>query len=301
MEENTATTYKRPPKGFGKVWYILYPILIYFGVTYLVMFVFMVAMAIKIAAETPFADDNLMGYASELGTKIAEAATSNVLIIQLIAYVLLAGLFLLLLIRDVKKRGLFEQKPAKTGILPYVFMFLTVGGYSFFFVALTELTKLYEIFPTMTSTGQAVDESNPIIVILLMCIITPITEELFFRGMIFKRLRGMMSFVPAAIISSIIFGLAHVSVPQIIYTGILAFLWAYIYEKYGSILVTMFCHFVLNTLLMVFGYVLPNAFDERNTVIIIFIVSGAVFIAGLVPLLISLKKMPAVLHTFPKP
>ncbi|MDR0975117.1 MAG: CPBP family intramembrane metalloprotease, partial [Ruminococcus sp.] len=243
----------KPPRGFGKVWYILYPILIFFGLTFLVQIIAMIIMAVSFAAEMPMTGD-IAQYSFDLGMKVGEAAAANIVLIQTISYFLLAGLFFLLFRRDIKKRGLTPDKPARNGALPFLWMALTVGGYSIFFVSLVNITKLYEIFPEMMSTDLAIAGQSPILVIILTTVITPFTEELFFRGLLFKRLRGMLSFIPSAIISSIIFGIAHGSVPQFFYTFLLSILFCYIYEKYGSLLITIYCHFVLNSVIMVVNY-----------------------------------------------
>jgi membrane protease YdiL (CAAX protease family) len=300
MEEKSALSpMLKPPSGFGKVWYILYPILMFFGVNIAVTIIAMIVVAVSITSENPFTGGDMMAYSMELGTKITEALTAQVILIQAITYFILSGLFILLFIRDIKKRGLYKDKPEKNGILPYIFMVLTVNGFSMFFVSLTNITKLYEVFPSMLNADEAISGQSPILVFVYTAILAPICEELLFRGMIFKRLRGMIPFVPAALISSVLFGLGHISVPQIIYTSILGFLFAYIYEKYGSILVTMFCHFALNTVIIIINYTLSDVLSSETSLIITFIVTGVVFIAGLIPLLIHLKKMPSVLHKMP--
>ncbi|MDR0986086.1 MAG: CPBP family intramembrane metalloprotease [Ruminococcus sp.] len=299
MEEQVNISGVRPPKGFGKVWYIIYPMLIYFGMSFVVNCIVFIPIAISLAQANPFTGGNILEYSTELSTKIREAAAGQMLLISIITGFLSIGVMLPLFIRDIKKRGLYEKKPAKTGVLPYIFMALTVAGYSLFFLSLINLTSLHQIFSSMLTNDQMVSGQNPLLVFLLLSVITPIMEEFFFRGLIFKRLRGMMSFVPAAIIASIIFGIGHGSLPQIIYTFCLSLGLCYIYEKYGSILVTMFTHFVLNAIVFISNYTLTPVLSEKTSLIIIFIVSGVVFIGGLIPLLLSLKKMPPLLHKMP--
>jgi membrane protease YdiL (CAAX protease family) len=302
MEEKTVSSpLLKPPGGFSKVWYILYPILIYFGITFAVALIAMLVFSFSLAAEYPFTGGDLMAYSTDLGSKVTELVNANTLLIQTISYFLIAGLFLLLFIRDIKKRGLYKDKCEKTGILPYILMALSVGAFSLFFVTFANITKIYEIFPSMLANDTLITGQNPILVFIMISIITPICEELFFRGMLFKRLRGMMSFVPAAIISALFFGLAHVSPPQIIYTGILGFLFAYVYEKYGSILVPMFCHFALNTVIFITNYTVAQYLEDGTVIMVTFIVSGVIFIACLIPLRLRLKKMPAMLHKMPQP
>ena len=58
--------------------------------------------------------------------------------------------------------------------------------------------------------------SNPLIFLIEMfsaIIIAPISEELFFRGVLFNRLKIRKGFVFGLIVSSVIFGLCHLNYP----------------------------------------------------------------------------------------
>lgn len=80
-------------------------------------------------------------------------------------------------------------------------------------------------------------------------IFAPIFEELAFRGLLFAVLRRRFSFVPAALLSASIFALAHgyglIGFVSVLWSG---FLWAWIYEKTGSLIPGMVAHAVNNLL-----------------------------------------------------
>lgn len=77
----------------------------------------------------------------------------------------------------------------------------------------------------------------------------PIFEELAFRGLLFAVLRRRFSFAPAALLSASIFALAHgygfIGFVSVLWSG---FLWAWIYEKTGSLIPGMIAHAVNNLL-----------------------------------------------------
>lgn len=77
-------------------------------------------------------------------------------------------------------------------------------------------------------------------------IIVPISEELLFRGVIFKRLREVVDWKKAAIVSAIIFALIHSSSLQMVYAFVLALFLAYVYEKYGSFKAPVLLHISVN-------------------------------------------------------
>lgn len=85
--------------------------------------------------------------------------------------------------------------------------------------------------------------------ILLIAIAAPISEEVFFRGMMFGGLRRRMPMLLAALISGIVFGGLHAvtgisAVPPLIAFG---FILALLYEKTGSIVPGILLHALNNS------------------------------------------------------
>lgn len=80
-------------------------------------------------------------------------------------------------------------------------------------------------------------------------IIAPIFEELAFRGLLFAMLRRRFTFLPAALLSATIFALAHgyslLGFISVMWSG---FLWAWIYDRTGSLIPGMVAHAVNNLL-----------------------------------------------------
>ena len=80
-------------------------------------------------------------------------------------------------------------------------------------------------------------------------VFAPLFEELAFRGLLFAILRRKFSFLPAALISAGIFGIAHgyglVGLLSVCWSGVL---WAWIYEKTGSLLPGILAHAINNLL-----------------------------------------------------
>lgn len=89
--------------------------------------------------------------------------------------------------------------------------------------------------------------------ILLIAIAAPISEETFFRGMIFGGLRSRMARLPAALISGVVFGGLHAFngievVPPLIVFGVIL---ALLYEKTGSIVPGIMLHMLNNSLALI--------------------------------------------------
>ncbi len=86
------------------------------------------------------------------------------------------------------------------------------------------------------------------LLILTVCIVGPILEETFFRGMIYGKLRRAFSMGPCVIASAIIFGVAHMNVIQGIYAGVFGVVLALAYEKSQTLYIPILMHVSFNSM-----------------------------------------------------
>ncbi|MDX2187213.1 MAG: CPBP family intramembrane glutamic endopeptidase [Opitutaceae bacterium] len=93
---------------------------------------------------------------------------------------------------------------------------------------------------------------KPLTVVLLACVLAPVTEEAIFRGGLFRFARGRMPRYLAFLIPSLLFGLVHFSLAALPGLILLSLLFSYAYERTGRIAVPMIAHalFNLNTLVL---------------------------------------------------
>lgn len=91
------------------------------------------------------------------------------------------------------------------------------------------------------------------IVVMLICqgMIVPISEEMMFRGVLFKRCREQMGFWNAAFSVSLIFAFMHSTLTQLTYTLVLGLFLAYFYEKFGSLKAPALLHVMVNVVSVV--------------------------------------------------
>jgi membrane protease YdiL (CAAX protease family) len=69
-----------------------------------------------------------------------------------------------------------------------------------------------------------------------------VTEELFFRGIILKRLRGSYTKKKALVVSSLLFGLMHLNPWQALLAAISGLFFGWIYMEFKTIWLCMFMH-----------------------------------------------------------
>ncbi|MCQ2490607.1 MAG: CPBP family intramembrane metalloprotease [Ruminococcus sp.] len=118
------------------------------------------------------------------------------------------------------------------------------------------------------------------------CMIAPVTEELFFRGVLLRTFaKSNQRF--AVFISALFFGLVHGNLQQFILAFLLGIFLAHITLKHGSIIPSILVHICVNTASTIIGYV-----AELGTVasILSYLALLAVALLGVIMLLMFIGK-----------
>lgn len=127
-------------------------------------------------------------------------------------------------------------------------------------------TKSLELMQKLELVGQAEPQElvalfqgggDPIaigILVLLAVILAPIVEEIIFRGCLYRFLKSQTAILPAQIISGFLFSLIHGNLYSFAPLLIVGILLARVYERSGSIIVSICFHSLFNSysLLMLF-------------------------------------------------
>ncbi|MDO5778986.1 MAG: CPBP family intramembrane metalloprotease [Clostridium sp.] len=97
-------------------------------------------------------------------------------------------------------------------------------------------------------------DSLPIVILLIeSCVIAPIFEEILYRGILLKGLINKYNSKRAIVYSALIFGIAHLNIPQGINAFLLGLILGTVFYYTRSIYLCMIMHFV-NNLLVNFVY-----------------------------------------------
>lgn len=89
------------------------------------------------------------------------------------------------------------------------------------------------------------------LVIVVSSVLGPFLEEIVFRKIIFGTLHKRLNFFLSALISSLIFAVAHMEFVHILLYTAMGFTFAYLYVKTKRILVPIFAHITMNTLVVI--------------------------------------------------
>lgn len=82
--------------------------------------------------------------------------------------------------------------------------------------------------------------------LVLYGIISPLAEEIVFRGVIYNRLRRQYNPVSGIMVSGVLFGVFHGNLVQGVYGACLGMLMAYLYERSGRFFIPFLFHVVAN-------------------------------------------------------
>ena len=90
----------------------------------------------------------------------------------------------------------------------------------------------------------------------LICygIITPLAEELIFRGVVYNELKKSYKLSMAMLVTSLLFGLYHMNPIQGTYGFIMGLLIVYLYEYFGSFLWPVLVHMLANSIAYLLRY-----------------------------------------------
>ena len=138
--------------------------------------------------------------------------------------------------------------------------YLVVFPWLFLLLFLTvELVRFFHLKPPIEPIQVLLfQQRDPLVIgllVVLSCVIGPIAEELFFRGVLFAAVRRRFRRGTAILLSGAAFALIHTNPIGFLPIMLIGSLLAYLYERTGSLLSPIAVHILHNTLLMSIGLV----------------------------------------------
>ena len=127
-----------------------------------------------------------------------------------------------------------------------------IGILAFFLFSLVYAAIVQPDEPQKVVDDLGADTNSLLLVTgaLVVIVVAPVCEELFFRGFLYRVLRLRMAFWLAGAIDGLLFGLVHASSTSLAALPILAFLgfvFCYVYERTGTLFATIAMHALNNT------------------------------------------------------
>lgn len=271
---------KRERVTIGRIWGLIYPMLLYLGVTFAVEFIFMIAVAVLGISRYGATDQ------AQLYDFIMNATMSQALSMTLLAGLATAPILIFIYIRDNNKdrrNGTFV-KYKLNNILKYL-LIIPFGVFNMlwanYFVALLQLVMPKFMLESYTDTQQIIEGGGFLMQLVTAGIVAPIVEELIFRGLVYRRTKKMTGTIAAAILSAALFGVFHGNWVQAPYAFIIGIVAVFVYEKFKSIVAPIMLHMsanILSVLIMTLASSDTPTVDSLNIDTLSYVSSLIIFI-----------------------
>ena len=232
---------KRRNYGFFS---IIIPFIIYFGISFLVsMCASFVIIGPKLSKIMESTNVDLAQVTMDLSQEMMAYVTQ----ITAAGALIMIPIFFWMIRKDNKVKaelGVPERQKASIGKYIAIVLFGVVACIGFNNILILGNSVLLSGY--FEDAGQTFYQADFLIQIICLGVITPIAEELMFRGIVYNRLVFMAGAKRSLWLSAILFGFFHGNMIQGIYGFIIGYLLAYVYEKYGSLKAPILLHITMN-------------------------------------------------------
>ena len=258
----------RNVSSFRKTWDILSPA-IYYYVIYNIAVIILAFIAGSVI--NTFYSEQIQNL-TEHNTTISSLLSALAMIIGIIP--------LIPSLKSLLYRNKTLNPGNKPGVLQYIITVVIACTAS---IGLNILIILTGFIETSEAYRQVAERQYGVafgIGLLLYGIISPVTEEIIFRGLIFNRMKKFYPIRLAIIASAALFGLWHGNTVQAIYGTCMGLLLAYTYEKFKSFLIPCIFHAVANISVYTVTYntKIYTAIVKPYICIILLLISAAILI-----------------------
>jgi len=256
--------------GFMKIWRVIYPAFLLLA-AYLAVYL-MAMLAYGSFFQSSFPDiDSFMAAGGDIISMIA-----------LICGGLLAFMFYR---RDCVVQSDFIRRHPVWFVPVIICGILVSHGLSI----LVSLAGLSGFLGTYTQTAHMLDTSGFIITAIKSVILVPLAEETAFRGLAFRRMYEYTGFWPAALISSLFFGVYHLNLMQGIYAFLFGILLCLVFKRFGNLAAPIAMHAAANA-----AAVLIEALKLDYPSLIVYLAVMAVTLAAAAFIIVKMiRKVPS--------
>lgn len=197
----------------------------------------------------------------------------------LVADFLLLGIFVLDIVFKKKKlsKELYLAKFRLVGIVPLLLMGVGLN---------IVLNQIFYMIPfpenwivDYENSVMPMNPDNCVITMIFTVIVAPIVEEVVFRALAYTKLKHAMPTVVAAVLLSVVFGLIHGSLMQMITIPFLGLVLIWVLERTKSLYAAIFYHSVFNANAM---WVTLNAETVSENNLLLLAVGGIAMVVGAV-------------------
>ncbi len=269
---------RRQKKGAGiilKLWRLVYPVLIHGVGTGIVSEIFITVFLFLTVLLGMFRDSGA-AYDFLYNNQIALSGAA-----ELIIFVPLLSLFMRderIRRADVPEECLAKKKMGISDWLTVLAFVMCLAIVVNLVIALLNLPES-EIEQEME---ELYEKTGLLVQVIVIGVIAPLAEDMTFRGLVFRRLREDLDPLFAALLSGLAFGIYHGNLTQGVFATVMGFVFAMLYEHYGTIMVPIAAHMLNNLYATLANELLYSGnFDIPDPVYYAFLAAACVGTAAL--------------------
>lgn len=163
-----------------------------------------------------------------------------------------------LMFSRLKLKSLFFAFFAYLGFLPIMVLSVVVAAVVLFYFGLSP--QAHPLTQVLLGEHSAF---TTVVLVVFAVFIAPFCEELFFRAVLYRYLKKRCSMVPALVVTSLLFALAHGNVMQVVPIFMVGMALGLIYERTGSIFAPMVFHAMNNAVSVGAVFLLGNIYSGQ--------------------------------------
>lgn len=249
MKEDKAT----------RIWKIISPPIIYLFIQ-MIMELVLAASVVFLELTGIYKKYGLIKDSSAVIGKIQylmEQNTTYTVTLSAIAAIVIFGRTMLL---SGRKHNKIESSDIFPAVFFAVMLSLAVSN-------LISAIQIDNIYGSYENTSGNLLQGNIVYRLVAIGILTPVAEEIIYRGLVYDRAKKEFGTISAMIVSSAAFGIFHFNLVQGIYAFLIGMAFAWFYEKFGSLSVSIFMHMAINIVAVLLDYYGVTAITENSLVI----------------------------------
>lgn len=154
----------------------------------------------------------------------------------------------MIILKLFSKKSEEDFEYSKPNFKYFLFTCAIIIGFRLFYAySIGGLVNNIEINPMVQKAFEEL-AALPVILVLSVAIIAPVFEEIIFRGIILNGMSRKLNSKVAIVMSALLFAIMHMNLVQGINAFLLGILLGYIYIRTKSIYLSIFAHFINNTI-----------------------------------------------------
>jgi len=188
------------------------------------------------------------------------------------------------------KKDLPKYENTKLTVTVTALTILLCAGLHYTVISIIDLTGFMYLFPSFIETAEEIAavfaNAGLLVRIIVAVIAAPVVEEILCRGIVLNRLLLWMPKWVAMLVSSVLFGVIHLNIPQGLPAFVIGIVFSMLYLRYRNLWVPIIAHAAYNFANFAFYLVIG---EEINTWLLL---APSILVAGVCVLLL-IKITPA--------